>query len=133
MFFKKVHQTCPRRMREYGPWDHKEEEDRWDKTGPDRVCSFCGSMHPEDFEAFLDRVLEDPDVNVRLDISDKSYKVYLRRPEIMNASQGAIKYYKQHTSQLDTADKQRLQEKFTQAVRVSIEKFNQWFESLQGH
>jgi len=47
-------QTCPRRMYDFGPWKREENLDHWErrKDGADvRKCSFCGSMHPDDFMA----------------------------------------------------------------------------------
>lgn len=83
-------QTCASRMDELGPWKHEEMLDRWVKFGDDRCCSFCGSMHPDDLSAALD--LE----TTKIDVSDKRYKVYVRRPGIINASMGAIKFYNWH-------------------------------------
>lgn len=109
-------QTCPRRMGEMGPWEHKENLDAWQQVGSDRVCSFCGSLHPADFEAVLKRVIEDKKCSISL--SDKSYKVYVNRPEIRNASEGAIKYYKQH-NYVDADDIARIEPLFIQAVNLS--------------
>ena len=83
-------QTCPSRMGEAGPWEHKEGLDRWEKVGGDRCCSFCGSAHPEELNAMLD--LE----TTKIDVSDKRYKIYIRRPGVSNASFGAIKFYTWH-------------------------------------
>ena len=53
-------QTCPRRTKEFGPWEHKEHLDKWNDyrwsckdakwkwPWNPRSCSFCGSIHPED-------------------------------------------------------------------------------------
>lgn len=112
-------QTCPRRIREIGPWEHKEGLDRWNKTGADRTCSFCGSLHPEDFEHVLERVIADP--SCRIDHSDKSYKIYIHRPEIKNGGEGAIKYYKQH-NYTDAADIARIEPLFAQALKLSRER-----------
>jgi hypothetical protein len=65
--------------------------DSWDKIGEDRVCSYCGSLHPED----LNKLIKKQEVEV-LELTNKSYKLYIKRPNIKNAQQGAIKFYKQH-------------------------------------
>lgn len=109
-------QTCPRRMSEVGPWEYKEGLDTWEQVGNDRVCSFCGSLHPEDFEAVLKRVIEDETCSILQ--SDKSYKVYVNRPEVPNASAGAIKYYKQH-NYTNADDIARIEPLFVEAVRLS--------------
>lgn len=47
-------QTCPRRMREMGPWEKSGGQDEW-RGEPRRdgeavpYCSFCGSLHPGKF------------------------------------------------------------------------------------
>jgi hypothetical protein len=42
--------TCPRRMGQFGDWDREEGLDRWTSGDADRrTCSFCKSMHPDEF------------------------------------------------------------------------------------
>jgi hypothetical protein len=86
-------QTCGRRMSELGPWKREDGLDTWNKIGEDRVCSFCGSMHPEDLLALI----KQKGMNV-VQGTDKGYKFYVSRPEIPNASFGAIKYYTHHNT-----------------------------------
>lgn len=112
-------QTCPRRMREMGPWEYKEGLDTWELRGHDRVCSFCGSLHPAEFEAFLTRIVADEQCSVSL--SNKGYKIYINRPETRNASEGAIKYYKQH-NYTNADDIARVEPLFVQAVNLSRER-----------
>jgi hypothetical protein len=70
--------------------------DKWDTLpNGDRVCSFCGSMHPDDYLAFLEKIPETPGSYVSW-ATGKNYKIYLRRPGIKNASEGAIKFYTWH-------------------------------------
>jgi hypothetical protein len=79
-------QTCPRRMRELGPWKHDEGADTW-KSGTSfvtakrdyegvkiRSCSFCGSIHPDDFMTLV------IDHGYVVGPTDKNYKVYLAQP-----------------------------------------------------
>lgn len=73
-------QTCPRRMREYGPWERADSLDSWTTShgvvGQDQVglsCSFCGSLNPD---RFMELVREGWIVGP----ADKSYKAYLDRP-----------------------------------------------------
>lgn len=73
-------QTCPRRMAEYGPWEHAEGLDSWTTehgvTGQDAIglsCSFCGSLNPD---RFMELVREGWIVGP----TDKNYKAYLDRP-----------------------------------------------------
>ena len=87
--------SCPRRP-QFGPGGSvfsKPQNDVWQQVGPDRCCSCCGSIHPDDLRALL------PTVDggmVRLEVADRRHKVYIRRPGIRNASEGAIKFYLCH-------------------------------------
>lgn len=67
--------TCPRRMNDYGPWERKPNLDKWIKAGGSwtaRVmCSFCGSMDPEDFMAGVE------DGSYTVGPTDKTYKAYV--------------------------------------------------------
>lgn len=83
--------TCPRRAE--GPLYAEENADTWNVYGADRTCSYCGSWHPDEFLAFVKTV---DGVDGHLDVSDKKYKIYVRRKGIKNAGEGAIKFYFQH-------------------------------------
>lgn len=89
-------QTCPRRMNEVGPWKHEENLDRWlpHKNG-ERVCSFCGSLHPEDFIKLCHQAAQ-PGAEVDIETSSKEYKYYIRRDSVRKTNDGAIKFYTQH-------------------------------------
>lgn len=83
--------TCPRRINEIGPWEYKEAIDTWEMRGDDKCCSFCGSLHP-------DRVVElvkEFGLGI-IQNSTKSYKWYINRASVPNASYGGIKYYRMH-------------------------------------
>ena len=62
--------TCGRRMSDLGPWKREEGLDGWRDRDGVRACTFCGSMHPEDFFAAIDRGL-------KIVPTDKSYKLYV--------------------------------------------------------
>ena len=82
--------TCPRRMNELGPWEHKEwlddwRVDRW--SGPHatgdyvwqwpwepRACSFCGGVNPDD----AIRLIKE---GWHLEGTNKAYKRYLEPPD----------------------------------------------------
>lgn len=83
---------CPRRG-ELPPSAQLPTQDVWRLVGLDRVCSFCGSIHPEDLRALLPNV---DGMQTHLDVSDRRHKVYIRRPGIRNAGDGAIKFYLVH-------------------------------------
>jgi len=82
-------ETCPRRMREAGPWEHKEGLEKWEyRVSVARQCSFCGGIHPEDALQLL--ILP----GVAVVPTDKSYKAYLRAP----IEHREFKVYFQHFS-----------------------------------
>lgn len=69
--------TCPRRMNESGPWEHKQGLDLW---RPNDTCSFCGSLKPE-------VVIARAEQGAIITPTDKNYKGYLS---------GSLKFYFQH-------------------------------------
>jgi len=103
-------QTCPRRISEPGPWERTENLDSW-RLGTSFVkytndpaflsCSFCGSLHPEQFLSFVAQ-------NWTVVPTDKNYKAYLGRPietrPLLEGSELTIdfeevgKFYFQHLS-----------------------------------
>lgn len=83
-----------------------------------RTCSFCGSLHPEDFEKLLDRAIEKGDVDV--DPSTNGGKWYVYRPEVKNAGEGGIKFKVGHRGDKEWAE--RVEPKIQQACRESIER-----------
>lgn len=118
--------TCPSRMSQMGPWEHKENLDRWERVGADRACSFCGSMHPDDLNVALD------DENTGIGISDKRYKVYIQRPTVSNAKEGAIEYYTWHRP-VDDATATALLEKLNAiAKRTAAKQRESWRSALSG-
>jgi hypothetical protein len=77
--------------------------DHWEKfkSNGNRVCSYCGSLHPDDMFALVKACAEAPDDApynsvVEVEQSDKSYKVYVHQPGVRNAHEGGIKFYMQH-------------------------------------
>lgn len=86
-------QTCGRRNSEVGPWGHGKDLDEWKLIGKDEVCSFCGSLSPNS----VLKIVKEFGTDV-IEIA-KSYKWYVKRPEVPNSSFGGIKYYRQHDTQ----------------------------------
>lgn len=87
---------CPRRS-EVGPQFRLPDHDTWDRRdgakGP-RTCSYCGSLHPEDFFILW---IDDGEIGP----TDKNYKAYLRHPI---SQTGQFKFYFMH---LDEAQRHR--------------------------
>lgn len=95
--------TCGRRMNDFGPWERSGSLDRWQKfkSNGNRVCSFCGSLHPDDFFALVKASAEAPEDAVHLSVveiepSTKRYKIYVHQPGVRNAMEGGIKFYIHH-------------------------------------
>lgn len=61
----------------------------------DRCCSWCGSLHPEDLIDIIYGYIEGTE-GYHLSFTDKSYKLYVNRPGVRNASEGGIKFYVDH-------------------------------------
>jgi|GEM_PF-6015370 len=99
--------------------------DTWD-LGPDgnRTCSYCGSIHPDDLMKICRKTLVD--ARYAIEGTTKSYKVYVRQPGVMNAGQGAIKFYMHHAPKDPPAADQQL---FSNALRLSNERFDAVFNA----
>ena len=134
--------TCGRRGDIYpgGIFVHGQEEgkDRWQKfkTNGNRVCSFCGSLHPEDLFALVKQCAEAPlDAEYNsvpeIDRSDKGYKIYVHQPGVRNAHEGGIKFYTQHLPRdadgnLAVTDEQNAE--YAKAVRASKVRFERYLQ-----
>lgn len=77
--------------------------DRWQKfkSNGNRVCSFCGSLHPDDMFALTKQAANAPEDApyrsvVDIEPSDKNYKIYVSQPGVRNAHEGGIKFYTHH-------------------------------------
>lgn len=112
--------TCLRRTTTPGPWIQESNLDRWLQfPNGDRVCSFCGSLHPDDFKALI-KDAQSEKSDTRIDLSDKAYKVYVTRDSVANALEGGIKFYGWHLEDPPTAKDDT---DFTIAIEASQDKF----------
>lgn len=93
--------------------------DRWN-IGPDgnRTCSYCGSIHFDDLMAVCAKVVFDD--RYAIEGTDKAYKVYVRQPGVVNAAQGAIKFYKHHVPNIVTEAERKL---YDNAYQLSCKRF----------
>lgn len=126
--------TCGRRFDQYVGGipvhaDQSEGQDHWDrfKSNGDRVCSYCGSLHPDDWfrlvKASAEASVTVPYGSVpEIEPSDKGYKIYVQQPGVRNAHQGGIKFYTQHLRGLTITEEQQLQ--FVEAKRRSRKRFD---------
>ncbi len=116
------HHTCRRRIATPGPRNRDENIDTWRiEPNGDRTCSFCGSMHFDDFEKAVDLCLEDVS-KCRIEwATGKNYKLYAWRPNIRNATQGGIKFYVWHTAGVDDDRLKQVSEKVARACKISAE------------
>lgn len=81
--------------------------DGWQKRGEDRCCSYCGSLHEDEFFEVLKGYVE-VKPGYRFDLTTKSYKRYASRPGVSNASEGGIKFYMWHLSAESTEEQKAL-------------------------
>lgn len=81
---------CPRRAET--PF-HYTLYDVWEKRGGQICCSYCGSMSPD---SVLEEVKKYGMGIIRG--TSKGYKWYIDIPGVSNASEGGIKFYRQHAT-----------------------------------
>jgi len=81
----------------------------------DRTCSYCGSLHPDDFLDIMRRYAADEE-GYSFGLTDKSYKVYANRGGVQNASEGGIKFYGAHAVSEDHPDRAAHEAAWTAAV-----------------
>lgn len=120
--------TCPLRMMAFGPWEVKPNLDHWykHKSNGDRVCSFCGSLHFEDFRRLVAECVASNAESCQIEQTTKVNKVYIHRPGILNAMQGAIKFYHHHVDFDGMSDKQLKEANalYTAAVNLSRQRLH---------
>lgn len=80
-----------------------------------RTCSYCGSLHPEDWVDIMEHYAAG-DPGYHFGTTDKSYKVYANRPGTRNAGMGGIKFYGHHAPQAGTPLDLRARAAWLQAV-----------------
>lgn len=125
---------CPRRDENCLADRNFPGPDCWQKfkSNGNRVCSFCGSLHPEDFLRLVKEAAETPEnvpyqEGVSIEQSDKGYKIYVHQPGVRNASEGGIKFYTMHLPRkadgtFDVTEEQ--QEEFVRAKQLSRRRFD---------
>lgn len=133
--------TCGRRFDQFvggipAHQDRGEGQDHWDqfRSNGDRVCSFCGSLHPEDMFRLVRAAAEAPEDApyrsvVEIVRSDKGYKIYVHQPGVRNAHEGGIKFYTQHLRGLTITPEQDSQ--FAEACRRSSVRFEAMLKKQQ--
>lgn len=99
---------------------------RTEKNG-DRTCSYCGSLHPDDFLNIMQRFAAGEE-GYHFGLSDKSYKVYVHRTGVKNAAEGGIKFYGHHAPAED--DPRRAEHETAWAAAVT--KYRADFEARWG-
>lgn len=108
--------TCPSRMTQVGSWERKEGIDSWTvRPNGDRTCSFCGSLHEDDFVAIIE-AYGNGEPGYRFDPSTKGYKRYANRPGVSNATEGGIKFYGWHIDKTPGPDLDRRSAIFDRAM-----------------
>jgi len=133
--------SCPRRSE--SPLANRTfpGPDHWQKfkSNGDRTCSYCGSLHFDDFVRLV-RVaagapLEaDYRSTVSIEPSDKGYKVYVNQPGVRNAHEGGIKFYMQHVprtadDKIDVTPEQNME--YAESVRRSRIRFDRYLHGAR--
>lgn len=103
--------------------------DRWlrFKSNGNRVCSNCGSLHPDDMFALVQQCVLAPmdavwNSVVEIEQSAKPYKIYVWQPGVRNAHEGGIKFYTQHLPRNESGEiavSDERQEEFALAIKAS--------------
>lgn len=124
---------CPRRS-EGGPMSGR-GKDHWDKhkSNGDRVCSYCGSLHPDDFMRLVGEAAHAGEELqyrscVEIEPSTKGYKVYVKQPGVRNADEGGIKFYTMHFIGGATEEQHEL---YVQAVTRSNARFRTMMNTMR--
>lgn len=118
-FMQTETQICPQRNGMSHPSLPK--TDNWLKgTDGYRTCSYCGSIHFDDLMDIAKKTIDDPRYGI--EGTTKNYKVYVRQPGVRNASEGAIKYYKDHTPASVSPEDEKL---FREAMMTTSKRFNE--------
>lgn len=137
--------TCGRRLDQYAPGvlvhgKLIEHQDCWQKfkANGNRVCSYCGSLHPEDMfelvKACADAPEDAPYNSVpEVEPSDKAYKIYVHQPGVRNAHEGGIKFYTQHLprnaeGKIDISEER--QDEYRRAVKATQIRFNRYLYTI---
>lgn len=101
--------------------------DFWEvEPNGDRTCSYCGSLHPDDFTEIIEGYAEGKE-GFHFDLSTKAYKRYAHRPGVKNATEGGIKFYAHHLPDEGAPELQRLREAEGRAVeraRAELERLS---------
>ena len=123
------YQDCPYRLADPmgDRWVGAGKRDCWFRTGKDRTCSYCGSWHPDEFLAFLDEVVRTKAEKCSIDVADNHNKVYVNRPNVKNAHEGAIKFKINHLSKKQYEDNYL---KLVEASHLSSEMHNRKYKTV---
>lgn len=127
-------QRCPRRDENSMADTQFPGPDAWEKFKhiDNRVCSYCGSLHPDDFLRLVREAATAPEEasylsTIRIEPSDKGYKIYVHQPGVRNAHEGGIKFYTPHLPTLTTEQDIMFQE----AVRKTRVRFERYMEETR--
>lgn len=126
--FEKDKFTCPLN----GGWSKiaPAGQDFWRRSGKDRTCSYCGSWHPEEFLAHVEKVIAHGGIDYRASLNDHKDKIYVDRPNVFNAGDGAIKFKTAHLWQYlreNNMNETPVIERVNKAMKLSNDEFMKQF------
>jgi hypothetical protein len=115
--------------------------DHWQKfkSNGNRVCSYCGSLHPDDLFVLVRECANAPadaayNSVPEIEPSDKGYKIYVNQPGVRNAMEGGIKFYTHHLPR-DSEGKLRVtaeqEDEYARAVRATKARFEQYLTGIR--
>jgi len=118
--------TCSARMNQPGPWEYKENLDTWEQRGPDKCCSFCGSLSPESFLEVLTKATLDD--SIMIEPSTKRYKYYIKR--IGFEGECGIKFYTWHLPDEDTEQFKEMDKMYRVAIVESKKRAEKYYGKI---
>lgn len=126
---------CPKSIGH--PWGDHKTATSWRNQGPngDICCAFCGSLHPIQFMELVNHILETKCVDGVYFSAGKPGKVYLNRPGVRNADDGAVKFYGNHLFVIPefievTETGKRIRKKIADKIEEALKLSNHHFENV---
>ena len=103
---------------------------RLERNG-DYTCTYCDSIHPEQFISFLDTVITDPSLFICAELNGNNGELVINRPGIKVAGEGSIKFYLPHLKVFcdeQNLDFEAMGRKVQRALETSEQKWEKYFK-----
>ena len=125
---------CPKRD---GDWQADAcfpHPDYWERRGKDLCCIYCGGWHPEQLLKHCSNVVANDGQKYSVEYVAGKGKIYVTRPGIANAGQGAIKAYICHIrlwgdeQKISKEEIKEIESQLNMAIKISN---NSWVNKLK--